>query len=63
MTVKGEVSYICAFPGTFRHEPNEAGARAVAEKFLCVGRPLAIYRIEVVDVLTPPVGTDEEKPA
>jgi hypothetical protein len=56
----GEVSYIAAFPGTFVSH-TEAEARATVEKFRCVGRPLALYRIEVIEVTPgdPPPATPQ----
>lgn len=50
---KGEVSYIAAFPGTFAVHTEEE-ARAVIEKFRDIGRSLAVYRIEVVEVFPIP---------
>ena len=53
LSLKGEVSYIAAFPGTFVSH-TEAEARATIEKFKQMGRPLALYRIEVIDLFVPP---------
>lgn len=56
LSEKGEISYVAAFPGTWVSH-TEAEARATALKFTTgesnLGRPLFIYRIEVVDVVTP----------
>jgi hypothetical protein len=50
LALKGEVSYIAAFLGTFVSHTEKA-ARATAEKFKNIGKPIAIYRIEVLDVV------------
>jgi hypothetical protein len=52
----GEFSYVAAFPGTFVSHTEEE-ARATAKKFTSgasnIGRPLFIYRIEVIAVVVP----------
>lgn len=55
----GEVSYIAAFPGTFVTHTEE-DARKNIEIFKHLGRPILIYRIEVVDAFIPDPGTEEK---
>jgi hypothetical protein len=50
LSLKGEVSYIAAFPGTFVSHTEEK-ARVTLEKFKMLGRPLALYRIEIIDII------------
>lgn len=46
---KGDVSYIAAFPGTFVTHTEE-DARKNAETF-CAMADIAVYRIEVIDIV------------
>lgn len=54
----GEVSYIAAFPDTFVFHTAEE-ARATIEKFRVLGRPLALYRVELLELVNVPVVPSE----
>jgi hypothetical protein len=54
----GEVSYIAAFPDTFVSH-TEAEARATIEKFRVLGKPLALYRVELLQLVNVPVAPSE----
>ena len=49
----GEVSYIAAFPDTFVFHTEEE-ARATIEKFRVLGKPLALYRVELIELVNVP---------
>ena len=54
----GEVSYIAAFPDTFVFHTEEE-ARATIEKFRVLGKPLALYRVELLELVNVPVAPSE----
>lgn len=59
MHEKGEVTYVAAFPGTFVTH-TEADARTNIDKFRMLGRTLALYRIEILEVFEPELTLEPE---